>query len=231
MTVDLRLKLLELTNSSPAVSLNELSALPRSGLDQVIVELEESGLATLSDGVLTMNCKQRVKLAEQLIHSGIDAKKVSRFLGWREFENFAEHILSENDFSTCKHLVFKSSAGRREIDILAWNDTFTLAVDCKHWLRGLSSGRMKEAAEAQVERATALARRPELLHRLKIPRVNGRSIIPVILALGELRDRLVDGVPIVSVSKLLSFIYDVSPIDSNLKRIRLLDSASQSRLA
>jgi len=229
MTIDMRLKLLELTNSSPAVSLNELKSHPRIRLDQAIVELEGSGLVTLSGGVLTMNGRQRVKLAEQLIHKGTDAKKVARFLQWQEFEEFAEQILSENEFSTCKHFVFKSSAGRREIDILAWNDTLMLAVDCKHWLKGLSGRRMNDVAQAQVERVTALARRPELLHRLKVPRPDGRSIIPVILALGEPRE-LVDGVPIVPVSKLLSFIYGVSPVDSNLKRIRLLDSISQSRL-
>jgi Holliday junction resolvase-like predicted endonuclease len=169
-------------------------------------------------------------LAEQLIHSGADAKRVSRFLGWQEFEDFAEHILSENGFSTCKHLVFKSSLGRREIDIFAWNDTLILAVDCKHWIRGLSTGRMKKAAQAQIERTIAVARRPELLHRLKVPIPDVRSVIPVILTLGEVRDRLIHGVPIVPVSKLSSFIYEVSPIDKSIKRIRV-DSSSQSRLA
>jgi hypothetical protein len=170
-------------------------------------------------------------LAERLIHSGVDAKKVSRLLGWQEFEAFAEEILTENGFSTRNHLVFKSRTGRREIDILAWNDTFMLAVDCKHWLRGLSPGRMKDAARAQVERVTALARRPELLLRLKVIRPEGRSIIPVILALGEVEDRLIDGVPIVSMSRLLSFIYGLSPIDPQVKRIGIPKSASQSHFA
>jgi Holliday junction resolvase-like predicted endonuclease len=162
-------------------------------------------------------------LAEQLIHKGADPKKVSRLLDWQEFENFAEHVLTENGFSTRKHLTFRSELGRREIDILAWNDAFVFAVDCKHWLRGLSRGRMSEAAKAQVERTVALARRPELLYRLKVKSPEGRNIIPLILALGELRDRLVEGVPVVSVSTLLSFIYGVSPVDGPLKRVRIRD--------
>ena len=230
MPLDLRLKLLELTNSRLSVSLKELDMLPIVGLDDALITLGGNGLLTFSDGALTMNGRQRITLAEEMIHSGMDAKKVSRLLRWQEFEDFADSILSGNGFSTRKHLIFKSRAGRREIDILAWNDTFTLAVDCKHWLRGLSPGRTKEAARAQVERAMALAKRPELLHRLKVHDLDGRTIIPVILSLGELPERLIDGVPIVCVSKLLSFIYGVSPIDTKLKRIRL-DSNSQARLA
>jgi hypothetical protein len=231
MSVNLRLKLLELTNSYPTVNLNELDTFSKRGRDETLVELTKTGLVTLNDGVLTLDGRQRVMLAEQLIHGGIDAKRVSRMLGWQEFEDFADRILSDNEFFTHKHLVFKSSMGRREIDILAWNDTLMLAVDCKHWLKGLSAGRMKQAARAQTERTIALARRPELLHRLKVPRPDGRSIIPVILALGDLRERLIDGVPIVSVSKLLSFIYGVSPLDPRIERIRVQPSSPQSRLA
>ena len=230
MTLDLRLKLLKLTNESPAVSLKELSTLPGGGPDHTLAALAGQGLLTLSDGILTMDGRQRVMLAEQLIHNGADVRGVSRLLRWQEFEDFAEGILSKSGFSTRKHVVFKSSAGRREIDILAWNDTFILAVDCKHWLRGSSSGRMKEAAQAQVERVNTLAKVPHLLHRLKVSNPDGRVIIPVILSLAELRERLIDGVPIVCVSKLINFIYGVSPVDTNLKRIRI-GSSSQSRLA
>jgi hypothetical protein len=169
-------------------------------------------------------------LAEQLIHAGVDPKRVSSLLGWQEFEDFAEDILLENGFSTRKHFIFKSSIGRREIDIFAWNDTFTLAVDCKHWVRSLSSGRMRDAAHAQVERATALARHPELFYRLSIPNSESRSIMPMILTLGETRDRLIESVPIVSVSKLLNFLYDVSPIDPTISRIPIIDASSQTRL-
>ena len=223
MPVDLRLKLLELTSIRPTLSMRDLSALPQANLQQKLAALSSNGFVTFSDSVLSMDDRQRVMLAEQLIHSGSDPKKVSSFLAWQEFENFADHVLKENGFSTQRHLIFRSEARRREIDVFAWNDTFMLAVDCKHWLRGLSPGRIRDAAEAQVERAAALARRPELLYRLKVAHPEGRSITPVILALGELRERLIEGVPVVSVSKLISFIYGVSPIDGSVRRIRVPD--------
>jgi hypothetical protein len=177
-----------------------------------------------------MDSQQRMALAEQLIHNGGDPKKISRFLGWQEFEDFTEHIFSANSFRTVKHFVFKSSNGRREIDILAWNDTLMFAVDCKHWVRGLSTGRMRDAARAQIERAVSLANRPDLLKRIKVDHTEKRSIMPVILTLGDLRERIVEGVPIVSVSKLLSFIYGVSPVDDGIRRIPVSDLEAQSRL-
>jgi hypothetical protein len=203
--------------------MKDLGILPQIGLQEKLAVLDENGLVTISDQVLSMNGQQRAMLAEQLIHEGVDPKKVTRHLEWQEFENFAEHMLRENGFYTRKHLVFKSRAGRREIDILAWNDTFTLAVDCKHWLKDLAPGRIREAAQAQVRRAAALAERPELLYRLRVTHPEGRSIIPVILALGESHERLIEGVPVVSVSKLLSFIYGVSPINSSVRRVRVPD--------
>jgi hypothetical protein len=231
LPVDLRLKLLELTTNSPGLNKNELMALPQIDLARKLAALNRSGFVTISDGVLSMDSSQRVMLAEQLIHSGMDARRVSRFLGWQEFENFAEQMLTENGFYTRKHFVFRLVEGRREIDIFAWNDTLILAVDCKHWLRGLSPGRMKTVARAQLERVTVLAQRPDLLYRLKIGHPEGRSIIPVILTLGEPRERLTDGVPFVPISKLLNFIYGLSPIDDSLERIRVPRSVTQSRLA
>jgi len=227
---NLQLKLLELTSESRSVNVADLEATQQMSLDNKLNILRERGLVSVSNGLLRMDSRQRMTLAEQLIHNGGDPKKISRFLGWQEFEDFTEHTFSANGFHTVKHFVFKSKTGRREIDILAWNDTLTFAVDCKHWLRGLSTGRMRDAARAQVERAVSLANRPDLLKRLKVDHTERRSIIPVILALGDLRERIVEGVPVVSVPKLLSFIYGVSPVDDCMKRIPISDLGAQSRL-
>jgi hypothetical protein len=224
--------LLELTNGNCGVNPRDLAVRPQPDFQERLAELIESGLVTCTNDLLSMQASQRVRLAEQLIHGGIDPRKVSTYLAWQEFEEFAQRTLSDNGFTTQGHLVFKSQVGRREIDVLAWNDTFTLALDCKHWLRALSPGRMRKAAQAQVERVLALARRPELLYRLKIPHPENRSITPVILALGELRVRFVERVPIVSISKLPNFIYGLSPIDEHIQRVKVSNPMQgQLRLA
>ncbi len=230
MPANLQLKLLELTAESRAVDVEDLESAQQMNLAAKLDALREHGLVSISDGLLRMDRQQRMMLAEGLIHDGGDPKRISRFLGWQEFEDFTQHTFSANGFRTVKHFVFKSQTRKREIDILAWNDTLTFAVDCKHWLRGLSTGQMQDAAKAQVERVIALASRPDLLKRLKVDHTERRRIMPVILALSDLRERMVDKVPIVSVSRLLSFIYGVSPVDDGIQRIPISDLGIQSRL-
>lgn len=229
MRDDVALKLLQLTSDRPFLRTSELETMPPLVLESRLTALIKDGLLTISNGVLRMDGTQRILLAERLIHAGSDPRRVSRFLKWQEFEDFTERMLRENGFLTRRHFVFKSQAGRREIDVLAWNDTFMLAIDCKHWLRGLAPGRLREVVQAQIERTAQLAQRPELLGRLRVADATRRSIIPLILTLSELHDRLVDRVPVVSVSKLLSFLYGLSPVDDGLCRIGILNS--QSRLA
>ncbi len=229
MPPNLELKLLELTSESRAVNVADLGATQQVRLD-TLSTLRERGLVSVSNGLLRMDSRQRMTLAEQLIHNGGDPKKISRFLGWQEFEDFTEHTFSANSFHTVKHFLFKSKNARREIDILAWNDTLTFAVDCKHWVRGLSTGRIRNAALAQIERVVALAKRPDLLKRIKVDHAERRSIMPVILALGDLRERIVEGVPVVSVSRLLSFIYGVSPVEDEIRRVQVSELEAQSRL-
>jgi len=231
MPVDLQMRLLEMTADNSEVSITAFGeGAEERKLRTLLQSLRDDGLVSLSNGAFSMDTAQRMRLADRLIHQGRDPRKVSSFLGWREFEDFAENTFRQNGFRTAKHFTFKSEVGRREIDILAWNDTFLLAVDCKHWLRSLSRGRMKEVARAQIERSTALAKRFDLLHRLKIGNPEKHAILPLILTLGELREPTVDGVPVVSVSKLLSFLYGVSPIDDGLVRIKVRGLGAQSRL-
>jgi hypothetical protein len=208
----------------------ELRGEPLSLIEK-IERLAGQGLVSYSQEKLELDARQRILLAEQLIHGGRDPEKVSRFLGWQEFENFSISTFEDNGFRTLKHLIFKTRVGRREIDILAWNDTLLFAVDCKHWLRGLSMGRIADAAHAQVERTKALAERPDILSRSGVNHLEKRSIMPAVFALGDPRQRVVDGVPVVSVSKLLSFLYGISPVDDRFRSFHVKNLAAPLSLA
>jgi len=217
---DLQIKLLELTRDGHRVSLDELAhalhAAPASLLSQA-EDLRSKGLANYHRDRFDLDSRQRIVLAEELIHAGRDPQKVSRFLEWQEFEHFAVLVFEHNDFCVVKHLVFKTRSGRREIDLLAWNDTFLFAVDCKHWLRGLSTSRMSAVVRAQVERSEALAGKPELLVKFGVTHPDRRRIVPMIFTLGDPRQTFVDEVPVVSVSKLMSFLYGISPVDKSFR--------------
>ena len=220
MHADLQIKLLELTRDGRGVSLDELASDLQTASATLIPQAENlrnKGLAYYHHGRFDLDTRQHVMLAEELIHAGRDPQKVSRFLGWQEFEDFAVLTFEDNGFGVLKHLIFKTRSGRREIDLLAWNDTFLFAVDCKHWLRGLSTSRMSAAVRAQVERSEALAGKPELLVRFGVTHPDRRRIVPMIFTLGDPRQTVVDEVPVVSVSKLMSFLYGISPVDESFR--------------
>lgn len=225
MPADLQLKLLELTVHRQRISFDELLQEVRSAPSTLIQQIERltaKGLVHFNHENLELDTRQRLMLAEELIYGGHDPQQVSRFLDWQEFENFAVHSFAENGYLTAKHVVFKTRAGRREIDILAWNDTFLFAVDCKHWCRGLSTARLRKAVQAQVERCKALASRPEILRKFGImPRL--RKIVPAIFTLGSAPQTVIEGVPVVSISKLVSFLYGISPLDERFYMLPVKD--------
>lgn len=233
MRTDLETKLLDLSRTGSPLRIEELKdelQVQRDDLIARINELVHLGIVSAHDGMVEVDSKQRMRLAEQLIRNGRDPSKISRFLKWQEFEDFASDSLRQNGFRSVKHLVFKSRNGRREIDLLAWNDNLLLAIDCKHWSHGLSPSRVRNAAEAQTERATALAARLDILGKYGVTRAEKRSIMPVIVSLCDPRERIVGGVPVVAVSKLMSFLYGVSPVDGELRMIPVESWRGQSVL-
>jgi Holliday junction resolvase-like predicted endonuclease len=227
------IKLLELTRNKNRITIDELAKHLHTHaglLAEKIERLAEGKLVNSHGGFVEMDTVQRMRLAEQLVHEGHDPQKVSRTLDWREFEAFAGESLERNGFQIAMHVVFKSRIGRREIDLLAWNDSLLLVIDCKHWLRGLSHSRARLVAQAQVERAEALAERCDLLKKRGVSNPESRFLMPTILCLSEPREGIVDGVPIVAVSKLISFLYGVSPVDENLRSIPVNPQTGQSTL-
>jgi len=230
MAAPFGIKLLRLTERKLRISEQEARWEIEGEFKGELQSLKEKGLVNLSRGFLEVTPRQRVMLAESLIRSGEDAQQVSRLLSWREFEEFAEAALDESSLRSVRHVIFKSKVGRREIDILAWNDVWVLVVDCKHWSGALTHSRMKIAAEAQIERGRALVDRPEVMRRLGIPRID-LPLVPTILTLGEPRERLIHGVPIVGLSRLSSFLQEASPFTAGLLTLHVQAMPKQRSLS
>lgn len=234
MYAGLELTLLELTKSRRRIAVEEVAEhahiLDMELLEKRIEQLSQDGFVASAQGIVELDSERRMMIAERLISTGCDPKRISRLLDWQEFEAFAAAFLVRNGFGIVKHFVFKTRGGRREIDLIAWNDTFLLAIDCKHWLRGLSPSQSRKMVQAQSERASALAERPDLLKRRGVDNVEKRWIMPAIFCLGDAREPIIDGVPVVAVSKLISFLYGVSPVDERIRMIPIKAQINQSTL-
>ena len=230
MVTCLGIKLLELTKQKMRISVEDVRRKTgNENLDAELRSLNERGFVNLNHAFLELGSHQRVMLAEDLVRTGRDVQQVSRLLAWQEFEEFVETALDQSGFRSVRHVVFKSKVGRREIDVLAWSDLWILAVDCKHWSGALVHSRMKSAAEAQVERTRALAERPEIMQRHGVPRID-LPLLPVILTLGEPRDKIISGVPIVAVAKFSSFLQEASPYTDGIFTVQVQTQSKQSSL-
>jgi hypothetical protein len=82
-----------------------------------------------------------------------------------------------------------------------------------------------------LERAEALAERVEILKRHGVEEAGKRMLIPVILCLSEPHVRIVDGIPIVQISRLISFLSGICPVDEGLRWIPIEPQREQSLLA
>jgi Holliday junction resolvase-like predicted endonuclease len=232
MITDLEIKLLELTKTYKRTTLRDLALGLRvddKSIRKKLASLRDAGFVNWKDGIVEQDSVQRMMLAQKLIQQGRDPQRVSRLLVWQEFEQFVERALMGNGYRAVRHFVFKSSLGRREIDILAWNDVWILAIDCKHWATRLAYSRIGNSAHAQMERTCALARRADLLQRCGIKSMD-LPLTAVILVLGEPRDRVIDGVPIVPLEKFPSFLREGSPYEPDFTVTRVSQESEQATL-
>ncbi len=132
--------------------------------------------------------KQELKLNGNLTLEGL-----GKILTWDEFEKLTALIIEKNGFEV--HLNYRIN--RREIDVLAHNDRYLIGVDCKHWKR-MSRSAIGRAAQMQKNRV-----------KLALRSFKQLVGIAVIVTLYESSYMEVDGIPIVPINKLISFLNDL----------------------
>jgi len=228
------LKLLQLTRDKEKTYLKsvlESLRLPRAVVKQEVETLCKNGIVVARRGTIELSDWHRMELAVFLLSKGCDAKKVSRLLSWQEFEHLASRLLREHGLNTAHRVVFKTlDSNRREIDLVAWNDVFLMALDCKRWQHGWSYGSAQRAAQAQIERTTALAARLDVLTKLGVKKLEHRTMMPILLSLEDTPQKIILGVPVVPILKFSNFLNSVPPLGKGLKNIRVGAGAKQTLL-
>jgi hypothetical protein len=154
----------------------------------------------------------RVRLALDIARAG-RLRDSARALTWQEFEKFAEECLREAGFQTQKNVRVKGDARAWQIDVVGIRGDLVVSMDCKHWNTPGHLSRFKLAAEHQRTATLHLLARPV---EMMIQGDRERQALPVILTVSEPRGQLSEGVVLVSVEKLPSFLSGVTPYDENL---------------
>ncbi|TMI12071.1 restriction endonuclease [Candidatus Bathyarchaeota archaeon] len=187
-----------------ASSARTTESLARKILTNARVE-HDSNSISLSPGF-------RVRLALDIARAG-RLRESARALTWQEFEKFAEECLREAGFQTEKNVRVKGDGRAWQIDVVGTRGNLVVTMDCKHWNTPGYLSKFRLAAEHQRNATLHLLARP--VERM-VQGDKERQALPVILTLSEPRGQLSEGVVLVSVEKLPSFLIGVTPYDENL---------------
>ncbi|MFX1482315.1 MAG: hypothetical protein ACFFCP_03915 [Promethearchaeota archaeon] len=154
---------------------------------------------------------RRINIAKIAIANGASISEIMDFMNWKDFEGFVAEILSENNFTCIESFRRRgnSQIHGMEIDVVGVRGRIIIAVDAKLWgVRGGKASALKSAAEKQKTRTEELANE---LHRLsaKLDLTEGVYIAYPMLVTWLVEEvELYEGVPVVPVFKLNSFILD-----------------------
>jgi len=173
--------------------------------------LTEALIAHDNDWV-SLSPGSRIGVALDIARAG-RLRDSARALTWQEFEKFAEECLEEAGFQTEKNVRVLGGGRTWQIDVVGFRGDLVVTMDCKHWNTPGYFSRFRLAAEHQRTATLHLLARPA---EKMIQGDKERQALPVILTLSEPRGQLSEGVVLVSIEKLPSFLSGVTPYDENL---------------
>jgi Holliday junction resolvase len=132
-----------------------------------------------------------------------DLEIVSEGIIWQNFERLAAFIFEKNDFQVKINTVKTFSKKRRQYDVIAKRGNQTFLIECKKWAGNryrLSA--LKRAIEQHKER-TAFYKN-----------ITEEDAVPIIVTLIEEEIQFYEGVPIVPIQKLNSFINELDEYEN-----------------
>lgn len=218
---EILISILKLTKERPASIelIAKNSRMPLSIVEKFINELSNSNLTEKRNFLVKVSPVQRLKIALKAISLGADIQRVCRNLSWKEFEDVAVMAFQGNGYSVVKHFRFRSENRIWEIDILAIKGKIAACVDCKRWMKGLAASTMSKVAEAQMERVRALSKiLPKITDKLKFS-ADRVFLLPMILSLVPASSKFYNGVPIVPILQLQSFLEELPAHLHSLKKV------------
>lgn len=140
-----------------------------------------------------------------LLKMGAQPDEVSRLLSWREFEQLSAALLKVSGYEIKENVILTKP--RAQLDIVAKGTSLVLNLDCKHYRRGHSPSSLAKLAAAQLKRSGLLRKKTG----------DPRPIASVILCMSEPEGKFVEGVAVVPVRTLRSFLSSVDSFSDLLE--------------
>ncbi len=185
---------------------------------QLAVELTR-GLPVRLEGD-SLVASDAVELILACWRRGFDPVELALRAGWREFERLCARVFEEHGFRALTNVRFSSGGALRELDVVALREPRILAVDCKLWRRARESA-LRRTVRAHKERCAAFAQAAPAIPRVaaEVARWRSARVVPAIVDLHEVSLKVFEGVPIVPLRKLSSFIEELEAYEGDLLAI------------
>ena len=194
-----------------SLNLNEVKLNPRDRalLEKLVSTWIERGFALEKSSEIIL--LSPLDAVVDLIGVGIDPTRFVNYIDWREFEEFIARVLSEAGFEVFRGVEHRGYRAF-QIDVLAV-DTVSkraLVVECKQWRRVYPRvASLKEAVARHRRRIELLNKYCEwIVVRIPVLR-RVKEFIPVIALLKPYKDKVMDGVPLVSIVEMNDFVQNL----------------------
>ena len=206
---DILIALLERTREGPTdfEGLRKMVRVTDEAFTVFLEHLTKQGLIRAGKETLDATLEQRLEIEIRAVMVGADMERVSKALGWLEFEEMTAYIFEENRYNVRRRFRFKAEGRRWEIDVLATRKPLVLCVECKHWTNGLGSITARKIVETHLEKVRVLSENPAILVDNGILKDWKRAIfVPMTLSLQPARNKIYRRIPVVSIFELPGFI-------------------------
>jgi len=206
---DIIVALLEQTRDGPTdhESLREAVRVTDEAFILFIDHLSGEGLIDIGEEAVTASLEQRLKLSIRAVRTGADLERVSRALGWLEFEEMVAYAFEENGFRVSRRFRFQADGRRWEIDVLAVKKPLVVCAECKHWSKGLGNMTARRVVETHLEKVQVMSENaPRLAERGNYEGWERAIFVPMALSLQPARNKIYRRIPVVSIFELPSFL-------------------------
>lgn len=180
-------------------------------LKQLIKFLFQHNIGSLSEKngkkTLLFSDMDRIKASLLSIQLGCDIHECSKLLSWKDFEYFASELLSLFEYSTRVNIVL--SKPRAQLDVIGIKNNFAITIDCKHWKYNNKTS-LSMYAEKQIRRSLLWFQREKTITK----------VLPMILTLYSSNFGFVNGVPIVPILTLKSFLNEFDKYEDSITLIK-----------
>jgi len=169
--------------------------------------LEEEGLVNISEGQIEASLDQRLKIAINAVKSGADFQRVSKQLGWKEFEEMVAYTFEENGYKVKRRFRFSAEGRRWEIDVLATKKPLIICAECKHWAKSLGNSTARNIIEVHLEKVRVMSENVDVIsEKINVNHWGKATIVPIALSLIPARSKIYRRIPMVSVLELPDFL-------------------------